>query len=288
MRTIGPVVIALDGRAHSASTLAWGIAEAVRRRAGVVLTQVVDSPWTSTFWGAYPGIDALDAEVEAKEYLSHLEHREAARHPGLDISIEVRRGPAVAELRELSVDAQLVVVGAGGPTARGRTGVLGAHLAAHARCPVAVVRHDPDGPVSPEAPVVVGVDGSPASLEAARVGASEAWMRRRALVVAHARPTIRDPLGGGSAPPSDADDRTHQAARRVHASLTGENPGLDIRLELVDDDPANALVSLGRRSALLVMGTRGLGSFRGMLLGSVSADVIRSASCPVLVVHDNG
>ncbi|WP_051639908.1 universal stress protein [Cellulomonas sp. URHE0023] len=291
MRTDGPVVIALDGRAPSASTLAWGIAEAVRRRAAVVLTQVVASPWTSTFWGTYPVIDAVDAEVEAKESLTRLEHREAARHPMLDISIDVRRGSVVPELRELSTAAQLVVVGAGGPSVRGRTGVLGAQLAAHAHCPVAVVRHDPDGPMPPEAPIVVGVDGSPASLEAARVAAREAWMRGRALIVAHARPTLADPYGEGSLRPGvtqDVDDRTHQAARRVQSSLAGENPGLDVRLELLDDNPAAALVRLGRRSALLVVGTRGLGSFRGMLLGSVSTEVIRSASCPVLVVHDNG
>ena len=115
-------------------------------------------------------------------------------------------------------------------------------------------------------------------------------MRGRALVVAHARPTIRDPSGEGSVRPRDGTPTTARTRRRggCRRSLTGENPGLDVRLELVDDDPANALVRLGRSAALLVVGTRGLGSFRGMLLGSVSTDVLRSASCPVLVVHDNG
>lgn len=291
MRTDGPVVIALDGTAHSASTLSWGIAEAVRRRSRVVLTQVVDSPWMSSFWGTYPVVDVQDAGVEAKGYLSRLRDREAARHPSLDVSLDVRHGSAVPELRELSTDAQLVVVGAGLPSARGRTGVLAAHLAAHARCPVAVVRHDPDSTTPPEAPIVVGVDGSPASLEAARVAAREAWMRGRSLVVVHARPTIPDPFGEGSVPPlatQDVEDRTHQAALRVRRSLLEENPGLDVRVELIDDEPAHGLVGLARDAALLVVGTRGLGSFRGMLLGSVSSDVVRSASCPVLVVHDNG
>ncbi|WP_426594061.1 universal stress protein [Cellulomonas sp. McL0617] len=276
MRTDGPVVIAVDGAVHSAGTLAWGVAEAVRRRAPVVLTQVVDNPWTSTFWGTYPVIDTLDAELAAKAHLARLRNREAARHPGLDISTDVRHGSTVPELRELSTDAQLVVVGAGQPNGRGRTGVLGGHLAAHARCPVAVVRHHPDSPTSPQAPIVVGVDGSPASLEAARVAAREAWMRGRALVVGHAMSPAAQP------------DRTHQAAASVRHSLAEENPGLDVRLTLVDDDPANALVGLGRGAALLVVGTRGLGSFRGMLLGSVSTEVLRSASCPVLVVHGQG
>ncbi|WP_051275146.1 universal stress protein [Cellulomonas sp. URHD0024] len=291
MRTDGSVVIALDGAAHSAGTLAWGVAEAVRRRASVVLTQVVDTPWMSSWWGTYPVIDVADAEIEAKGYLSRLQQREGRRHPSLEISVDVRHGPAIPELRDLSTDAQLVVVGAGQPSARGRTGVLGAHLAAHARCPVAVVRHAPDLPTPPEAPIVVGVDGSSASIEAARVAAREAWMRGRTLVLVHARPTVPDPYSTGSVPPlstHDVDDPTHRAARRVQDSLVRENPGLEVRLELVDDDPATALVGIAREAALLVVGTRGLGSFRGMLLGSVSTDVVRSATCPVLVVHGQG
>ena len=61
-----------------------------------------------------------------------------------------------------------------------------------------------------------------------------------------------------------------------------------VELALVDDDPADALVNLGAGAALLVVGSRGLGSFRGMLLGSVSQAVLREATVPVVVVHDNG
>lgn len=291
MRTDGPVVIALDGTTHSAGTLAWGMAEAVRRRSSVVLTQVVTNPWLLGAWGAYPVVDpqAVDDEVVAKAYLTRIKHREEARHPRMDIEARVLHGSVVPELRELSTDAQLVVVGAGLPSAKGRSGVLGAHLAAHARCPVAVVRSDPDSPTPPEAPIVVGVDGSPAAECAARLAAREAWMRGRTLVVVHARPTVPDPFEQPSVPPVptvDIEDRTHQAAARVQRSLRDDNPGLSVRLELVDGDPADALVGMAQDAALLVVGTRGLGAFRGMLLGSVSSDVARSASCPVLVVQD--
>ncbi len=77
-------------------------------------------------------------------------------------------GPPVPALLPLSNDAQLLVVGARGrghPTA---VGSVAAPLAAHACCPVAVVREA--GPGSPGAPVVVGVDGSTVSLAAAHVG----------------------------------------------------------------------------------------------------------------------
>ena len=70
--------------------------------------------------------------------------------------------------------------------------------------------------------------------------------------------------------------------------LRAENEGLTVELALVDDDPADALVGLAAGAALLVVGSRGLGSFRGMLLGSVSHAVLREATVPVIVVHDNG
>ena len=108
-------------------------------------------------------------------------------------------------------------------------------------------------------------------------------MRGRALVVVHARRTIADDFELGAA---GADDARLRAAWLVTEALVASRPGLDVHLELVDDDPAEALVELADGAALLVVGSRGLGAFRGMLLGSVSHDVVRTATCPVLVVHD--
>ncbi|WNB86958.1 universal stress protein [Cellulomonas sp. ATA003] len=70
------------------------------------------------------------------------------------------------------------------------------------------------------------------------------------------------------------------------SALRAEHPRLDVRLELVDDDPAHALTQMSHGAVLLVVGSRGLGAFRGMLLGSVSNEVVRSAPGTVLVVHD--
>jgi nucleotide-binding universal stress UspA family protein len=286
VRTDGPVVIALDGSQQSAATLAWGMAEAVRRRADVILTRATGDPWLTAAWSWYP-VDMANADVDAKEYLTDQHLREGARHPGIDIQTRLLHGSVVSELRDLSDDAQLVVVGAGMPTGRGRSGVVGAHLAAHAKSPVAVVRSDPDNPPLPEAPILVGVDGSPASIVAAHVAAREAWMRGRTLVIVHAQPAYTDAFElVDAAPEPAADDRTHRAALHVMRCLVAEHPGLEVRLELVEGDPADELVAMSHAAALIVVGTRGLGSFRGMLLGSVSSDVLRAATCPVLVVHD--
>lgn len=291
MRTDGPVVVALDGSPHSAHTLEWGVAEAVRRRAAVLLVRVVDDAWQTMAWSWYPVIGNGDVDAEVEEYLTAQRTLVAELHPGLPVRVRVLHGQVVPALRELSADAQLLVVGARPRYGRTRTGVTGSHVAAHARCAVAVVRTDVDHPLQPDAAVVVGVDGSSASLAAARVAAREGWMRGRPLVVVHARPTIPDPFGTGSVPPlatADENDPTHKAAHVVADALRDENPGLDVSLALVDDHPADALIGLGRGAALLVVGSRGLGGFRGMLLGSISSAVVRECTCPVLVVHDQG
>jgi nucleotide-binding universal stress UspA family protein len=283
MRTDGPVVVALDGSEHSAHTLEWGVAEAVRRRARVLLVRILGDPWQVSAWTWYPVVGDSDLEADATEYLARQCALVRAGHPGLRVDARVLRGPVVPRLNDLSGDAQLVVIGAGTRHGRARTGVVDAHVAAHARCPVAVVRTDPENPTPPTAPVMVGVDGSPASLVAASAAAYEAWMRGRPLVVVHARATR-----GSVAPLADADqlDPTHKAAQVVAEMLRENNPGLAVDLALVDDDPVDALTGLASCAALLVVGSRGLGGFRGMLLGSVSAAVVREATCPVLVVHD--
>ncbi|GEK20931.1 universal stress protein [Cellulomonas xylanilytica] len=291
MRTDGPVVVALDGTTHSALTLRWGVDEAVRRRARLLLVTVVEDSWQVTAWSWYPIIGTGDVDTVAKEYLADEANVVEEHHPGLHVETRVLHGQVVPCLRELSVSAQLLVLGARARTGRARTGSTGIHVAAHARCPVAVVRSDLAHPTPTTAAIVVGVDGSSASLAAAHLAAREAWMRGRPLLVVHARPTIPDPFGRGSVPPletADENDPTHRAAHSLAAKVRDAHDGLSVELALVDDDPADALVTLGVGAALLVVGSRGLGSFRGMLLGSVGHAVLREATVPVIVVHDAG
>ncbi|SOB86292.1 universal stress protein [Streptomyces sp. 1331.2] len=129
--------------------------------------------------------------------------------------------------------------------------------------------------------VVVGFDGSPESLAATEWAAREAERRGLRLDVLQAWPwPKRDVVGS---------DQSH---RHALARLTGREAelralvtGLEVAGCAVSADPVEALEEAARSAAVLVLGSRGLGTLRGFLVGSVSQEVLRRAVCPVVLVR---
>ncbi|MEU1602894.1 universal stress protein [Micromonospora matsumotoense] len=139
------------------------------------------------------------------------------------------------------------------------------------------------------APVVVGVDGSRSALDAVRVAAREAADRHRPLRVVHAFiwPLFGIPLGPGPGAPPQAGLR-HEAERIVADGIAEARkvaPELVVTGWLSDGAPTPVLLRESRDAALLVLGTRGLGGFAGLLIGSTAVQVSARADCPVLVVR---
>ncbi|MFE6052626.1 universal stress protein [Kitasatospora sp. NPDC056446] len=130
-------------------------------------------------------------------------------------------------------------------------------------------------------PVVVGFDGSPESLAATEWAAREALRRALPLELLRAWPwPKRDVVGS---------DQTYH---RALAGLTGRAdelralaPGVAVSASPVSGEPAEALEAAAQRAAVLVLGSRGLGTLRGFLVGSVSQEVLRRAGCPVVLVR---
>ncbi|MBO0926598.1 universal stress protein [Cellulomonas sp. zg-ZUI199] len=280
----GPVVIALDGGPHSAHTLRWGLQEAERRGADVLLVHAWQEPYEVSPLGWYAPFIPLGLDRDAQAYLDAQRERATAAHPGLRVDTRAVQGAAVPAILAAAEGAQLLVIGASGRADGSRLSSVAGHVAAHAPVPVAVVRQAAaDGPAGP---VVVGVDGSATSLAAARTAARAASSREVPLVLVHARPTVEDPYGTHDAPvplPPDEAGAAHHAASRLAQDLREEHPGLQVDVEVVEDSPAHALAARSVGSDLVVVGCRGLGAFRGMLLGSVSHDVLRTAASSVLV-----
>ncbi|MER8199769.1 universal stress protein [Streptomyces microflavus] len=130
----------------------------------------------------------------------------------------------------------------------------------------------------PHGHVVVGTDGSRAATHALDQAAGEAHRRRVPLEIVHAWPW------GGAYEPFDVDPQDILAKAAQH--VTERSPGLQVTTAAVPDDAAEVLVQRSRTAALTVVGTRGNGGFKGLLLGSVSLRVAAHCRSPLLVVRD--
>jgi nucleotide-binding universal stress UspA family protein len=148
--------------------------------------------------------------------------------------------------------------------------------------------------------IVVGVDGSPGALAALRFALAEARLRGATLhaLLAWELPLFEGVPGpfllevpGELVPPLEQARSTLEAeARRalddaLERALAGEEPGVEIRRDVVEAAPVQALLAAAAGADLLVLGSRGLGGFSGLLLGSVSLRCVRSAPCPVAIVR---
>jgi len=135
--------------------------------------------------------------------------------------------------------------------------------------------------------IAVGVDGSDKSLPALRWAAKEASAHGHTLkvVTAWSVPVTALSPGGLPAPyPSDellSDARTAQEAIVGRADIPA---GVQVEHHIVEGGPAAVLLDAGLDADLIVVGSRGHGGFKGLLLGSVSHQVVGHAACPVVVV----
>jgi nucleotide-binding universal stress UspA family protein len=203
----------------------------------------------------------------------------SARHPALTVTTELGAGRGAHVLREAAETAALLVLGAHRLTAVEGTfagGGKGHALVGHLPCPVALVP-EPSPDIAADAPVVVGVDGSASSLAAIELAFEEADAVKAELVAVEVRR------------PRDAAWPEFLEDTRLHLSelLAGHReryPDTAVRYEIVTGDPALMLASVSRHARCLVVGSRGRGGFRGMLLGSTSRALVHHTDCPLLVV----
>lgn len=142
--------------------------------------------------------------------------------------------------------------------------------------------------------IVVGVDGSEESRLALRWAADEAKLRGAALRVVHAWPSPYAILAGLNVQMGERfDGDVIENERRIADDLvekalikTGvEASGLSIEREVSQGPAVATLLEAAQEADLLVVGTRGLGGFTGLVLGSVSQQCAQHASCPVVIVH---
>lgn len=134
--------------------------------------------------------------------------------------------------------------------------------------------------------IVVGIDSSADSLRALRWALEEAALREAELELVHAYPTPEIvALPAMVTLPSD--DELRLGAEEIVAQALAEAGGpsrVTTRTTVRPGGTARVLCEVADGAELLVVGARGLGGFRGLLLGSVSQQVVAHAPCPVLVM----
>ncbi len=134
--------------------------------------------------------------------------------------------------------------------------------------------------------IVVGVDGSPSSIDAVEWAANQARLTGATLEVLM---TWEWPNGYGWSPiPSEYNPEhdSEMALDTILKPVRDKHPGISIEAKVIEGHPAPLLVKASDGADLLVVGSRGHGEFAGMLLGSVSEHCVTNAHCPVLVLRD--
>ena len=282
------VVVGVDGSPCSDGALDWAADEAARRCLPLHIIHGFPHRDPMTRLGTGYTIDGLND-------LAHVVHfnaisRVRRAHPDLIVTwAQPVDGPTPA-LVDASETADTLVVGARGISrARGLImGSVSVQVAARAHCPVVVVHEQMSTPE--RAPVVVGVDGSTASMNAIAYAFGQARSRGVGLTVVHA--WWMDFIEGAPASASWTVD-WHAFAQAeqdlVTRSIAGWQdayPDVAVRRHSVRGLPVQALIRQSEHACLVVVGTRGRGGFGGLLLGSVSQGVMHGARCPVVIVHN--
>ncbi|MDP4510065.1 universal stress protein [Nonomuraea turcica] len=273
------VVVGYEDSPSAQEALRWGAAEAVDRKLPLTVCHAWE--WHYHEW---PG-ELVPLELvrrPARRLVKAAAAWARTRYPELPVSTLTGRGSPAALLAELSREVELIVVGTRGYSALG--GLVARSVSGHAiswaACPVIIVRGDAEARGARE--VVVGFDGSRVSVAALGFAAGEAVRAGaplKVLIAHHGRGTdagVRESL-----------IRAEGLAWEELAVWRRHHHDLQTSVELVDEPARPALLEAAWKARLLVVGTRGLGEVRGLLLRSVSQAMAHHAPCPVAVVHES-
>jgi nucleotide-binding universal stress UspA family protein len=283
------IIVGVDGSPSAKAAVDWAARDAAMRDLPLGIVYAAPSP-----------IVAVDTSMPRDVNQRVEEHGQAVLRDARGIAERATEGSTAVRvscetvgtavlptLIDRSRDADMIVVGCRGMGAIDRLllGSVSRGLVQHAHCPVAVIHHGySPAPEASTAPVVVGIDGSPACEPAMEIAFAEASGRGVDLVAVHAWSDVWAsdwPSLGWAELRQDAEG---MLAERL-AGWQVRYPDVNVRRVVVVDQPAHQLVEQSSSAQLTVVGSRGRGGFTGLLLGSVSSAVAQGARTPVIVAR---
>ncbi|WP_040796572.1 universal stress protein [Nocardia higoensis] len=292
-RHTAPVVVGVDDSAASDLAVRWAAEVARARGRRLHLVHALDLAATRAAFTPYDRlIPSVVTELcdQGVEYLAAAEQLAVEAAPGVRVETELVEGSAAEVLTERSAAALCTVLGTGNAGVLGYLGSTVSAVVAHGHGAVVVVRSTGgELQIRRTGPVVVGIDGSGAHNQAA-IGAAfaEAAERRATLIAVHCWSDLRFEQLTGL--PDTIDDREIETASRelLAAQLAGwdeKYPQVRVARKTYLSGPRHHLIEWSKPAQLVVVGSRGRGGFRRLLLGSTSNALVQQAHCPVMVVH---
>ncbi|MGI8666608.1 MAG: universal stress protein [Jatrophihabitans sp.] len=260
--TSGPVVVGVDGSAGSRAALRWAADEAGLRRRTLLVAHA------STDAGNRP----------AAELLLHSCTAEAsARQPAIPVTSLVSQSGAADTLIELSLDADLIVLGPG--TRSAMLGSVSRQVNAHAHCPVAAMPAATavlaTGDELRRRPIVVAMAGRPTDSFVLDFALAEAQLRAAGLLAIRV------------VPPADVDTSLRQGHSELEFELAlfrPRYPQVALTARCLPGEPAQALLDAAASAQLLVLGGRHSDQLWAGRLGPVPTELLARTPCPVIVV----
>lgn len=287
-----PLVVGYDGSARARAALRWAADDSVRHRAPLRLVyaarpayRTAPAPTPELAFADPPG-DHADRDPEAV-IARGVDGAVARGADATRVTGVVVAGPAAAVLCEQSARARMLVLGSSGFAER-LVGSVSVAAAAHARCPVVVIRDD-DRVEAPHRSIIVGVDESPEAQLAVGFAFEEAAVRNIGLTAVRV----------WTPPPASwwGDPQQHMLHTAEHATVertvlqtalhgwTDKYPGVPVTIGLTAGDTGPALALLARDAQLVVVGSHRHSGLRRQP-GSVSRHLLHYAMCPVALVRE--
>jgi len=279
------ILVGTDGTAASHAAVRWAAREAQRRGLPLRIVYAFDWQWEAARYDA--GTEHLDVARQLADAVVAAREQALAVAPTVRVELDTLiSNPAPGLLAAAEEDVELLVVGS-----RGRGGfaslLLGSvsqRVATHAPCPVVVVRGRGD---VTEGPIAVGVDDSPATDHVLATAFEAAASRDTGLAAirAYLPPTslwMADVPAVAVDLPQD-DTAEHERLEELLAPWRQKYPKVPVKVTVSHDGPAAILADVSHEAQLVVVGSRGHGTITGVLLGSVGAQLLHHADCPVLI-----